>query len=142
MKYYIFVIILALFSCSVSEDVEELEPANVNAPTEESSYIPPGATVENVGAVLSGCITYTANVQLVSYGGAVNMSPEFGTGSVILDIVPSPYGQTISTYVNAQNPSVFVNSAFLGGKTAYYWRIRVPNSYCWPNPSPWYFKSL
>jgi hypothetical protein len=156
MNKITFVLLVSmLFFASCSSDQEEIfeeDALETVETTPAKFYIPPGAIVNNVPVTFYGCVTYTLNVQTVKYGGAVTLSPDTSflnnagsNATVYIDVVPAPYGQTISTAITTSNQYVFVDSQYLSGRTSFYWRMRVVNtsSYnCWPNPTSWNFMSL
>lgn len=157
MKNSLAILIFSLFiiSCSTNDEFQFEEQSleiskELPAGTQKSLYIPPGATVNNVAVTFVGCITYVVNVQVIKYGSAVVLAPDpsifanQGSSTIYIDIVPSPFGSTISVPVSASNPYVYIDSSFLNGRTAFYWRMRVVNSgfNCWPNPTSWNFETL
>jgi hypothetical protein len=157
MKNSLAIVLLALImvSCSTEDDLlfqEEAIEISKELPVDASRslYIPPGATVTTVQVTFVGCVTYVLDVDVIKYGSAVVLAPDpsiftnQGSSTIYFDIVPTPYGSTISVPVSSSNPYVYIDSAFLSGRTAFYWRMRVVNSgyNCWPNPTSWNYETL
>lgn len=157
MKNSLAILILCLFmvSCSTADDEvlfqeEAIEVSKVDPENSQRLYIPPGATVTTVSVTFVGCITYVVDVDVIKYGSAVVLAPDPsifanpGSSTIYIDIVPSPYGSMISVPVSSSNPYVYIDSAFLSGRTAFYWRMRITNTgyNCWPNPTSWNFETL
>lgn len=150
----IFIFSLFIISCSTNDEFQfeeqSLEISEELTGSQRSFYIPPGATVTTVPVTFSGCVTYIWNVDVIKYGSAVVLAPDpsvyatQGSSTIYIDIVPSPYGSTISIPVSSSNPYVYINSSLLNGSTAFYWRMRIVNSgyNCWPNPTSWNFETL
>ena len=150
----ILILCLLMVSCSTEDDLlfqeETIEISKESPENSQRLYIPPGATVTTVPVTFVGCITYVVNVDVIKYGSAVVLAPDpsiftnQGSSTIYFDIVPSPYGSMISVPVSSSNPYVFIDSAFLNGRTAFYWRMRITNTgfNCWPNPTSWNFETL
>jgi len=151
----ILILCLLMVSCSSEDDLlfqEESIEISKESPenSQRSLYIPPGATVTTVPVTFVGCVTYVLDVDVIKYGSAVVLAPDpsifanQGSSTIYFDIVPSPYGSIISVPVSSSSPYVYIDSAFLNGRTAFYWRMRIVNSgfNCWPNPTSWNYETL
>jgi hypothetical protein len=169
IKFFVILFVLIFSSCATEDVIEEnllsenttIEVVADDATIDEiivnkeivfektntrNFYIPPGATVTNLPATFNGCINYTSSVSAVLYQGAISLTPApdnySSSTSLYLEIVVPGTWSVVSTLMTGPGSYVFLNSSTLNGGTSFYWRLRLVNSSCFPNPTNWTFTTL